>query len=416
MSIANQGRPLRCLMMGYNGTGNTGSDIRLLTAIDDVRQAFGPDTQITVTTIDRQRTNAMLPANSGIEVVEFSFAPHRFMPFMWRLAKRHDVTLLVEGSTFKQNWSPWLLQAYVWTAFCTRWHRKHCIAYAVDVGELAGLQAIWTRNEINRMALVITRTEIARQRLIELGVTRPVIATTDTAFRFVQEPKRQQSARRVVGIAPIEFFHWPVRFKLWCRPEERFRWPFAFSWDAERRALSEAMVERFVQLARHALQQHDVDLQLIAMEDLDTPVCRKILERLGDAAHSRVSLMLSEHIRPADMVANLRGLDALVTSRYHACVLSMAGAVPQMAISHDERLKSIYTEMGLDQDYLLDYRQPDLGEQLPKVFDALMGHSLELSELIQRKHETDFVLRCAQNPRELRDWGAKHFDVVATSD
>ena len=259
--LTRNGRPLKCLLMGYNGVGNTGSVIRLLTAIDDVHDAFGADTQITVATLDRARTEAILPAASGIVVVEASFSPHRFI----------------------------------------------------------------TAN-------------------------------------------------------------------------------------AERREQSAAMVERWVSLARHAIEHYDLDVQLIAMEMLDTPVCEQIRERLGPQAASRVLLASSRDVPPAEMVAMLRGLDALVTSRYHACVLSMGGAVPQMAINHDERLASIYAEIGLDQEYLLHYRQADLSEKLIPTFDRMMQNTTVLADRIRNEHDNRFVPACLKNHRDLREWGMQVFD------
>lgn len=414
-SLTRDGKPLRCLLVGYNGVGNTGSEIRLLAAIDDAREAFGPQTQLTVMTINGARTRAILPEGTGIEVAEISFSPLRLTFALWNLTRRHDVTLLVEGSTFKQNWSVWLLHIYLWAANSARWSRNYAIAYAVDVGKLTGLHAWRTRHECERLALVITRTEIAKQRLHELGVQRPIISNTDTAFRYVRAGERRPSGRRVVGLAPIEFFHWPVRLKPWCSPSERYRWPFAFTWNAERRAQSDAMRERWVKLARHAIEQHDLDVQLIAMEDLDAPVCERILADLGPLAAQRVSIASSRQVAPGDMVALLRGLDALVTSRYHAGVLSMQGAVPQMAISHDERLASIYAEMEIEQESLLHYLQPDLSEQLISKFDSMMENRQALSARIREKHDQRFVPLCAKNRDDLQAWGLRTFDSAQTT-
>ncbi len=409
-TLTRSGRPLRCLLVGYNGAGNTGSDIRLLAAIDDVREAFGPQTQITVMSIDGVRTAAMLPDGAGIEVAEISFSPLRYTLAMWNLARRHDVMLLVEGSTFKQSWSVWLLHAYLWAANCARWSGNYAVAYAVDVGELSGFHALRTRHECERMALIITRTEIARQRLVALGVRRPILSNTDTAFRYVREGQHRPQGRRVVGLAPIEFFHWPVRLKPWCCPEERYRWPFAFTWSAERRAHSDDMIETWGRLARHAIECHDLDVRLIAMEDLDTPVCERILQALGPLAADRVSLVSSRDVVPDEMVSILRSLDALVTSRYHACVLSIGAAVPQLAVSHDERLASIYAEIGIDHEYLLDYQHSDLSAQLLSKFDSLMANHTTLRETIREKHETRFLPLCAQNQHDLRSWGKQTFD------
>ena len=409
--LTRNGSPLKCLLIGYNGVGNTGSEIRVLTTIDDIREAFGVETEITIVTINAVRTAKIIPEDAKIKIQEISFTPHKFVVSIWRLCRKHDITLLVEGSTFKQNWSKWLLHAYLWAAESARYNKKHVIAYAVDVGELNGIHAYRSRVDCEHMDLVITRTEIARTRLEKLGVTRPILANTDTAFRYQTPSVSNEGGRKVVGLAPIEFFHWPVRLKLWCKAEDRYRWPFAFSWNAERRAQSEAMLERWVALAKHALEAHDFDIQLIAMEDLDTPVCERILERLGPLAQGRVKIASSRKVPPQEMVTLLRGLDALVTSRYHACVLSMGGSVPQMVIHHDERLSSIYAEMDLHEDYLLHYLQSDLTERLDSTFDTLVENLTEQKQVITEKHDGVYLPACRQNMLDLKSWGEENFKL-----
>jgi hypothetical protein len=54
------------------------------------------------------------------------------------------------------------------------------------------------------------------------------------------------------------------------------------------------------------------------------------------------------------MTALLRSLDLLITSRYHACVLSMAAFVPQVAVGHDTRLATIYRDLGLKERWFID--------------------------------------------------------------
>ena len=218
----------------------------------------------------------------------------------------------------------------------------------------------------------------------------------------------------MLGLAPIEFFHWPVRFRPWCRPEDKYRGPFAFTWNAERRTQSEAMLQSWVNLTRHAIERHDLDIQLIAMEDLDIPVCERIIAELGPSAADRVSLSFSRQVAPLKMTAILRGLDALVTSRYHACVLSMGGAVPQMAICHDERLASIYAEVGIEKEFLLQYMQPDLANELIRTFDRMMKDVADLSDRIRDTHAQRFLPLCAQNRIDLEAWGQRTFQSIST--
>ena len=80
------------------------------------------------------------------------------------------------------------------------------------------------------------------------------------------------------------------------------------------------------------------------------------------------------------MTCLLRGLDLLVTSRYHAAVLSLAAGVPQVAVHHDTRLATLYGDLGLKEKWFLD---PGAAEDLAGTFPALtlfkeLGRRVEL--------------------------------------
>lgn len=402
-------RPLKILLLGYGGAGNTGSDVRLMTILDDVREVFGDEAQITVATQDREKTLHIIPERDNVRVEQ---VPYVFVRKVWQLTRDHDVTLLVEGSTFKQNWSRWLLYGYLWAAWCAKRAGNHCVAYAVDAGDLSPFNAKLTRKVCDGMDLLITRTEAARDKLIEMGVQKPVLANTDTAFRYRAFDVPMKTPRPVVGIAPIEFFQWPVKLQPFAARENRFRWPFAFSWDDERRAKSARMIGNFRGLIEHITGHHGMDVKLIAMEELDTPFCEKILATLPTEARARVTMASSRDVRPNRMVPMLRSLDYLVTSRYHAGVLSMAGAVPQMAVCHDERLRTIYEEIGIDREFLLDYRAADLGRIMVETFDKLVRCAPEVRGVLRKKHDGYYLAACAQNKADLRDWAAATFEAV----
>jgi polysaccharide pyruvyl transferase WcaK-like protein len=406
MSLSTRRRWPSCLLLGYGGAGNIGSDVRLITALEDVRASFGGKVFVTVATQDRERTLKLIPEVDGVRVVQIPFLFAGKVPL---LAATHDVTLLAEGSTFKQSWSRWLLYCFLSAAWSARRAGKHCVAYAVDAGELSPFNTLLTRRVCNGLSLLITRTQVARERLLDMGVRRPILANTDTAFQYLLDRPPQRGPRRTVGVAPIEFYHWPVRLSPFGRKRDRYHWPFHFTWTAERRALSARMVEHYRDLLAHCIDQYDLDVTLIAMEELDMPTCARILAASTPKHRPRIRLVSSQNLPPDQMVPLLRGLDYLVTSRYHACVLSMAGAVPQMAVSHDERLASIYQELGLDAHFLLDYRAAGLAPRLLDTFDRLVRSGPEVAEVLRRKHDDYFLPRCAQNRADLRAWVEQHF-------
>ena len=397
-----------CLLLGYGGAGNTGADARIITIVDDVRRVMGGDVRITVATQNREKTLRLVPETEHLQVVQI---PHVFFRKVRQLAASHDITILVEGSTFKQNWSSALLHAYLWAAWCAKRAGKKCVAYAVDVGELSPLNRLLTRKVANRIDLLITRSEAARQRLREMGVVRPISANADTAFEFLlgECAAAPLSSRPVVGIAPIEFFQWPVRMKLFGRRETCYHWPFYFSWDRDRQARSEQMAGNFRSLVSHCVDRHGFDVALIAMEELDTRFCQTIANRLAGQHRAHTQVVTSKTKNSLEMVPLLRGLDYLVTARYHASVLSMRTPVPQMAVCHDERIRTIYQEIGIDKDFLLDYRDADLATKLLPTFDRLVRCRQEQLSLLRSKHDQFYLPLCEQNRLDLADWARRHF-------
>ena len=83
------------------------------------------------------------------------------------------------------------------------------------------------------------------------------------------------------------------------------------------------------------------------------------------------------------MSACFGALSSLVTSRYHALLLSMAHAVPYIALGHDTRTKFISEELGLAE-YYLSHANPNLLETLFDTHNQLLKDAERSRELIRR--------------------------------
>ena len=92
------------------------------------------------------------------------------------------------------------------------------------------------------------------------------------------------------------------------------------------------------------------------MESLDEILLQKVH---GYMAHpDRARIFCSREYNASQMASILRRLKMLLTSRYHACVLSLAAKVPQIAVGHDLRLKTIYQDLGLFEDFFVEPDAP----------------------------------------------------------
>jgi polysaccharide pyruvyl transferase WcaK-like protein len=95
---------------------------------------------------------------------------------------------------------------------------------------------------------------------------------------------------------------------------------------------------------------------------LPFPIARAIYHEMVHADRARV--FSSREHDASRMTAVLRSLGVLVTSRYHASVLSLAAAVPQLAVGHDLRLRTLYSELGIEDRYFLTPDQPDVFDRM----------------------------------------------------
>jgi polysaccharide pyruvyl transferase WcaK-like protein len=392
----------KVLLVGYGGANNTGADVRIIMAIRDVKECLGADTEVTVLTLDKSKTARVVKEDSTIHIAQ---VPSLFFFNVLRLAFQHDITMLVEGSTFMDHWSKALFYYFMWAALMAVIARRKTIAYAVDVGEMSRLNQRIAAAIANRMTLVITRTALAKTRLQHLGVKVPIYATADLALDFMPESpiqKQTPNTSPTIAIAPIEFFHWPVRIKLWASRDTCYRWPYFFTWTKERRVASATIIKLYSRFIEKCITKYNARILLIAMEELDTIVCEKIVSALSSNMVSAIERSYAVESSPNEIVSALRHSDLLITSRYHASVLSLAAGVPQIAIGHDTRLESIYEECGLHRQFFLNYKDGSLERKLWEAFEALLvtGRSVR-SQLLELYNE-QFLRRRMLNKCYLR--------------
>ena len=115
------------------------------------------------------------------------------------------------------------------------------------------------------------------------------------------------------------------------------------------------------------------------MERLDAMACNRLSSQL-QCPHS---LFLSSEYTAAELTGVLRNLSALITSRYHASVLSLEQKIPIIAVSMDERLDAIMKELKLNHDYLHHVNDLHLSD---KIYRSL-NMAEEQREMLEHRME-----------------------------
>jgi len=210
------GQTLKLLFAGYNGTRNTGSDVRPEETLRQLRHILGAENvEFSAMSQNFDMTRGYF---QGAEQVHL---PDVFPPFLSREIPRHHGVVVVEGSAFKSKFANALTTMIVGSLGIAAAQNKLSVGYGSEAGKMdpsvRKLCARYCRN-----SLIITRNEESRTILRELGV--PTELGTDTAWTF--EPLPPEYGRKVLSeagwdgkrpvliVCPINPFWWPVKPSL----------------------------------------------------------------------------------------------------------------------------------------------------------------------------------------------------------
>lgn len=383
------GQKLRLLFAGYNGTRNTGSDVRVEEMLRQIRRILGPENvEFSVMSQVFEYSKEYFPGTRQVHL------PDIFPPFLADEVPKHHGVVACEGSMFKSKFANALTTMMIGSLGIAAAQNKLSIGYGAEAGHMDPmLEKMCAR--FCRNSLIITRNVESRTLLRELGV--PTELGTDTAWTFEPEPPDYgKQALRKVGwdgkkpvlvVCPINPFEWPVRGSvgklvlnkaLGAYKESHYRTVyFHNSGPAADRAYQHYLtaMSNAVDAFR---KKRDVFVILVAMERLDGRPARRISERLGG-----VPVLTSDDYNMYQLVSILRACSMMVSSRYHGIVTCMPGLVPSAGVTMDERIRNLMSERGHD-DLLMNVDDADLEPRLLAAMERLATDGESVAEGIGR--------------------------------
>ena len=405
----------KVLLVGYNGANNTGAEALLLSDIEDVRAVLGPGALITVPTLNESNLRRYVQEGPNLRIAPI---PTLFPLALRQLVAEHDLIMLVEGHCYMEDSTSALLWAYLWATHCAHSMGKPCVAYAVDAGQLSPTNRRLVRREASQTDLIITRSQAAADRLQAYGVTAPMQVTADNAFSFPTDKSDEGWVERVwpearsglVGLAMVNYYLWPVVMRPWGKREDCYKWPYYFSTSPERQRAADELADGYAALADCLAREHGKAVALICMEELDEPFARKVHRQMVHADRARV--FSAREYNASQMTTLLRSLDLLLTSRYHGCVLSLAAQVPQLAVGQDLRLRTIYDDLGLTDQFFVDPHVQDPCTGLKERAEKLLANPALEKESLRRGY-AEHSSRAGRNREFLRSFVKEHGWEVA---
>jgi polysaccharide pyruvyl transferase WcaK-like protein len=370
------GEKLKLLFAGYNGTRNTGSDLRVEEILRQVRRILGEENiQLSVMTQNFEHSRGYFGDARQVHL------PDVFPPFLYREVPQHDGVVACEGSMFKSKFANALTTMMIGSLGIAAAQNKISVAFGAEAGDMDPLLAKMCRRYCGE-SLVITRNRESQSVLGELGV--PTELGTDTAWTF--EPHGLEYGRKalhdagwddskpVLALCPINAFWWPVEASLTkaavhglagAYKQSHYRSIYFHRSGPHVDAAHERYLSAFAEAVERYRKTHQVFPILIAMELLDRDACTRLAEKLGGAP-----VFSSDRYNMYELVSILRSSHRIASSRYHAIVTSMPAGVPSAGITMDERIRNLMRERG-HESLLLSVDDPDLADKLFAVFETL---------------------------------------------
>jgi polysaccharide pyruvyl transferase WcaK-like protein len=383
------GKKLRLLFTGYNGTRNTGADVRVEEMLRQVRHILGDEkVEMSVISHNLELTRGYF---DGVRQIKL---PDIFPPFLYREVPRHHGVVACEGSMFKSKFANALTTMMIGSLAIASAENKLSVGYGAEAGHMDPLLAKMCSRYCSQ-SLVITRNEESQAVLGRLGVSTEL--GTDTAWTFEPHPGEYgrkalrdagwDSESAVLAVCPINPFWWPVKASVLksaaralagAYKESHYRSVYFHNSGPE----VKAAYDRYLTAISNAVDRFRKDRRvfpvLVAMEALDTKACKEVSRRLGGAP-----IFSSYDYDMYQLVSILRSCHLMVSSRYHGIVTCMPALVPSAGVTMDERIRNLMRERGHD-DLLLNVDDEDLEDRLVEVMNRLERDREEIRDGIGR--------------------------------
>jgi polysaccharide pyruvyl transferase WcaK-like protein len=383
------GEKLRLLFAGYNGTRNTGSDVRVQEMLRQVRHVLGAgNVDFSVMTQDFNRSRGYFAGTRQV------YLPDVFPPFLFREVRQNHGVIACEGSMFKSKFANALTTMMIGSLGLASAENKLSLAYGGEAGHMDPLIQDMCGRYVHD-SLVITRNVESQDLLRKLGISTEL--GTDTAWTF--EPHPPEYARKtlreagwdektpILVLCPIHPFVWPVKASIakyiarvatGAYKESQYRTVYFHQSGADVDAKYRRYVSAFGKAAAAFRERHRVFPILVAMERLDAHACRSMLEFLP-----ATPVFTSDDYDMFQLVSILRAGSYMVSSRYHGIVTSMPSLVASAGVTMDERIRNLMRERGHEH-LFLTVDDTELEPKLLQMMEALVREADSVREGIGR--------------------------------
>jgi polysaccharide pyruvyl transferase WcaK-like protein len=383
------GEKLRLLFAGYNGTRNTGSDVRVNEMLRQIRHVLGAENvDFSVMTQDFGRTKGYFEGTRQVHL------PDMFPPFLYSEVRKNHGVIACEGSMFKSKFANALTTMMIGSLGMASAENKLSVGYGGEAGHMDPLIRNMCARHVAE-SLVITRNAESQQLLGSLGIHAEL--GTDTAWTFEPHPPAYahkvlreagwDGKRPILALCPIHPFVWPVkasiakyaaRVSTGAYKDSQYRTVYFHESGRQVERRFHRYVSGITNATKAFLQRHRVFPILVAMERLDAVACREIAAQIPGTP-----IFTSDDYDMFQLVSILRACEYMVSSRYHGIVTCMPSLVASAGVTMDERIRNLMRERGHEH-LFLTVDDAELEPKLLNIMETLVAERDAVREGIGR--------------------------------
>lgn len=383
------GEKFRILFVGYNGTRNTGSDMRVHEMISQIQSMFGSDNlDLAVATLNVKLTSGYFNGIKQIYINKILF-PFYFLKHI----HNYHCVIACEGSMFKKKFSTMLTVYNVCALALANKLHIPSIGYGADADVMTPELCKFVSKLCNN-SYVITRNEESLQLLKNLGIHGDV--GTDTAWTLdvskakipdkVQKIIRAHNDKKILVVCPINPYWWPVQPSISmfikdkltaCYQHIHYGSIYYHFEDETSKNNYQQYLSAFANGIKQFLKKNDFQLIIVGMEQLDRKACEDLAKLIGGVT----TICVSDEYNMFEIIGILSRCDLLISSRFHAIVTSMPMLIPSIGVSMDERIDLIMKARNHSR-YLLKTNAVNLSQEVDRALHDAYENRQEVSHEI----------------------------------
>lgn len=385
-----QGRALKILIIGYGGKKNVGAEVRCAEIIKQIKALnLSIPIEFGVLTLDPNASRSFY--SNDVKLIKLSSI---FFNDLLKNCSEYHMGILAEGSCLTSVTSNVAALFFICAAGMLRAQKKLCIGYGVEGGPMPD-KIFSLASQQCADAYFIARTENSKRIFDKLSIRNHL--GTDTAWTIdprsdewaIKELKTRfgvdSQSTTLIGISPMNPFIRPIypsiiRFikgKLTGKWEGHYDKIYFYTTSRERNEL----YQNYLHAIHHAMQAIENQCKntflpiYIEMEPMDNTAVNDLRRVTGKEG---IVISASDY-NGIELTALLRQLSLLMTSRYHAHVLSMPAGVPCIGISKDSRLTDIFHHNRLSH-YCISTQDKSLLTKLPTMAASAFTNSMTIRQ------------------------------------